>query len=111
MTHNSYMEYFSEMKKVLSKTIEDRDYKKYFLAELLETIKWNWDLYENEECSTYMLDEEQLSAVHETAKNNVVNETLCSLSDKGLISVSVNCNGELVYSITDEGLNYLESQK
>lgn len=111
MKHDSYMEYFSEMKKVLSKTIEDKEYKKHFLAELLETVKWNWDLYENEECSTYMLDEEQLTAVHEVAKNNLVNEMLASLSDKGMISVSLNPNGEFVYSITEAGREYLESEK
>ena len=117
MTHSSYLEYFLDLKNTFQSGYEgvqpekemDKDFEKTFLSLLMETAKRAWSDYELSIRETYVLSESELEKVwSETAEENT-NRMLSKLSDMGYITTGVNANGDIVYSISEDGREYIES--
>ena len=115
MKHSSYLEYFLDMKNTFilgcnnSQTEKeiDKDFEKIFLDFLMLSVKNNWSAFESSERSTYLLYDDELDEIWNKAKNEFLGNMIINLSDKELIKTSVNSNGELVYSVSEKGAEYL----
>ena len=117
MTHSSYLEYFLDLKNTFKSGYEgiqpekemDKDFEKTFLSLLMQTTKQAWSDYELSIRETYLLSESELEKVwSETAQENT-NRMLIKLSDLGYITTGVNANGDIVYSISEDGQEYLQN--
>jgi hypothetical protein len=115
MKHSSYLEYFLDMKNTfisgysnaqLEKEI-DKDLEKIFLDFLMESIKNTWILFESNERDTYLLYEDELEEIWKKSTDELIGCILLNLSNKEYIKTSVNSNGELVYSVSEKGAEYL----
>ena len=115
MKHSSYNEYFSEMKKVFNRTApmrkesRDKEFKKVFLSNLLEKIKINWTMFENGEKEDYMITDSEFEILWDESVMEVTSNMIQRLSDLGLINMGINSKGEMVYSISEEGVEYLNN--
>lgn len=115
MTHSSYLEYFLELKSTFQSGYEgvqpekemDKDFEKTFLSLLMETTKQAWSEYELSMRETYLLSESELEKVWSDTIEDDLNKMLSKLSDLGYITTGINTNGDIVYSISEDGRDYL----
>lgn len=52
---------------------------------------------------TYMLSDEEMDQAYKLAVEQMVNETLEQLSEDGMLEISINENGEVLYGLSEEG--------
>lgn len=117
MTHSSYLEYFLELKNTFQSGYEgvqpekemDKDFEKTFLSLLMETTKKAWLDYELSIRETYLLSESELDKVWSDTTEDNLNNMLSRLSDLGYITTGVNEKGDIVYSISEDGREYLQN--
>jgi len=115
MIHSSYLEYFLTMKNTFlegSKVVDpdrdpDKEFEKIFLDNLLNCIINAWKDHESYTRDSYLLTEEELENVWNESKNEAINQMLFKLSELGYIKTGINENGEIVYSVSDLGREYL----
>jgi hypothetical protein len=70
---------------------------------LKEMCDENYINYINNVIEDFVITSNQLMESLEKAKDISIDEALCSLSEKGLVDVSINEKGELLYSLSEEG--------
>ena len=117
MTHSSYLEYFLDLKNTFKSGYEgvqqekemDRDFEKTFLSLLMQTTKRAWSDYELSIRETYRLSESELEKVWSDTTEETLNNTLAKLSDLGFVITGVNKDGNIVYSISEDGQEYLQN--
>jgi hypothetical protein len=117
MTHSSYLEYFLDLKSTFQSGYEgvqpekemDKDFEKTFLSLLMETTKRAWSDYELLIRETYLLSESELEKVWSDTTMESTNTMVEKLSNLGYITTGVNANGDIVYSISEDGREYIES--
>lgn len=117
MTHSSYLEYFLDLKNtfqsgyggVQPEKEMDKDFEKTFLSLLMETAKRAWSDYELSIRETYLLSETELEKVWSDTTEETLSKTLEKLSDLGYITTGVNANGDIVYSVSEDGRDYLQN--
>ena len=63
----------------------------------------NYIEYINNVREDFLITSDQFTEALEKAKELSISLALASLSEKGLIDVSINENGELLYSLSEEG--------
>jgi hypothetical protein len=115
MKHSSYVEYFLEMKKTFIEGCNlsqpekeiDKDFEKVFLDFLLKEVKNNWSEFESNERDTYLLYEDQLDEVWKKSTNEMLGDIILKLSEKGHINTSINLSGDLVYCVSEKGMQFL----
>lgn len=116
MNYETYMEYFLDLKNTFQSGYEgvqpekemDKDFEKTFLSNLLDKVKEAWYEYKSITRESYLLTEEELEHIWNSSKEEMLNNMLASLSDKGYINTGINSNGEIVYSISEDGKDYLD---
>lgn len=119
MKYQSYMEYFLDLKNTFISGYQgvelekemDKDFEKIFLANLLRNVKKAWQDHEYCERDTYLLFEDELDQIWNMSKDEMLSDMLARLSDFGYIKTAVNANGDIVYSVSEEGLDYLHATK
>ena len=117
MKYSTYLEYFLDLKNTFRSGYDhiepekeiDKDFEKSFLSNLLECVKKAWSDHEIMIRDTYLLTEEELETVWNSSKNELLDNTMIKLLEIGYIQTAVNKNGEIVYSITEDGREYIES--
>ena len=117
MTHSSYLEYFLDLKNTFKSGYEgvqpekemDKDFEKIFLSLLMQTAKQAWSDYELSIRETYLLSERELEKVWADTTTESTNTMLEKLSNMGYITTGVNVNGDIVYSISEDGQEYLQN--
>lgn len=117
MTHSSYLEYFLDLKNTFKSGYEgvqpekemDKDFEKTFLSLLMQTTKRAWLDYELSIRETYLLSESELEKVWTDTTTESINIMLEKLSNMGYITTGVNVNGDIVYSISEDGQEYLQN--
>ena len=117
MTHSSYLEYFLDLKNTFKSGYEgvqpekemDKDFEKTFLSLLMQTTKRAWSDYELSIRETYRLSESELEKVWSDTTEETLNNTLAKLSDLGFVTTGVNKDGNIVYSVSEDGREYLQS--
>jgi hypothetical protein len=77
----------------------------------MESIKNNWSAFESNERPTYLLYEEELDSIWKKSTDEMLGNMITTLSERGHIKTSVNSNGDLVYSVSEKGMNYLQTHK
>jgi len=119
MNYSNYLEYFLDLKSTFKegnnrvqpqKDLDD-DFEKVFLANLLDKVRETWSDYECMSRDSYLLLEEELDRVWNASTEEMLNNMLARLSDIGYINTSVNRNGDIVYSVSEDGLEYLQCIK
>ena len=119
MKYQTYMEYFLDLKNTFVSSYEgvdqekdiDKDFEKVFLANLLDKVKKAWQDHEYSERDTYLLFEDELEQIWNSSKEEMVGDMLAKLSDLGYIKTAVNADGDIVYSVSEDALEYLHGIK
>ena len=60
---------------------------------------------------SYMLDEDDVMDAYKEAMTQFTQHILNGLSDKGLVQVGINSEGEIVYSLTEDGKSCMDKIK
>lgn len=119
MRHFNYKDYFLEMRKA----IDDADselpkekkmeasFKIMFENKLEENVKRAWQEAENIERESYKLSDDELEKVWDDSIIEYTSDLLKNMLEMGLIKMSIREDGEVVYSISDEGKLLLEINK
>ena len=103
---------FSSGDEYADKMIEDinmfdfgmpNDLKEYWCKELRQMCNSKFLKYIEGEEESYMLTDVELEEAYKVASEKLIGETLGVLVDKGMVSMSVGENGEVLYSATDKG--------
>jgi len=119
MTYSNYMEYFLDLKNTFQSDYRgpeqmkemDKDFEKVFLSNLLDKVKQAWEDNESMKRDTHLLLESELEIVWKASQKEIVDNTLNKLSDLGYINTGVSENGDIVYSISEDGMQYLDHLK
>jgi hypothetical protein len=75
----------------------------FWLDEIRKTVDTVYNEYITGKCETYLLDGDEMKQTFKTAHGLYIDETLIGMLDKGLLSLSVGEDGEILYSLSDEG--------
>jgi hypothetical protein len=78
---------------------------------ITKKCKNNWNLYITGQIEDFLLDEEEFKDTFKEATDELVSDTLGDLVDKNMVKVSISDNGELLYSLTDEGQEIVKNLK
>jgi hypothetical protein len=113
------MQYFLDLKNTFQSDYQgpeqkkemDRDFEKIFLSNLLDKVKQAWEDHESSKRDTHLLSESELNMIWKISQKEIVDNTLNKLSDLGYINTGVNENGDIVYSISEDGMQYLDHLK
>ena len=119
MNYETYMEYFLDLKNTFQSGYEgvqpekdmDKDFEKTFLSNLLDKVKEAWYEYKSITRDSYLLTEEELEHVWNSSKEEMLSGMLARLSDLGYVKTGVNKDGDIVYSVSEDGQEYLQYLK
>lgn len=75
----------------------------FWLDEIRKTVDTVYNEYITGKRETYLLDGDEMEQTFKTAHGLYMYETLTGMLDKGLLSLSVGEDGEILYSLSDEG--------
>jgi hypothetical protein len=108
MEHENYLEYLKEIIDLVPSDV-DTTFIQALQEALLPIVKMRWADYETGETETYFLSEDDLADSWQKASFTITENALRNLSEFGLIKMGVNEDGEIVYSATEEGLEYIKN--
>lgn len=83
----------------------------YWTEEIRIFANETWHKYITGERESYLFDEEEMRKLYENAGLKYASDILNGLIDKEMIQVGVREDGELVYSLTDKGKNYVVGEE
>jgi hypothetical protein len=79
----------------------------YWTEEIDRYAKETWHKYIIGARESYLFDEDEMHKLYENAGLKYASDILNGLVDKEMIEVGVKEDGELVYSLTEKGKNYV----
>lgn len=79
----------------------------YWCEEIQIFANETWEEYIIGERDSYLFSEGELRKLYENAGLKYASDILNGLVDKDMIKVGVSENGELVYSLTEKGKDYM----
>lgn len=83
---------------------------KYLFEEIEAFAPETWYLYLTGKRDTFMFDDKEFKKLFENAGLKYASDILNGLVDKEMVQVGVREDGELVYSMTDKGRDYIEEE-
>lgn len=107
MTYETHLHYFLDLKNCIGK-FKDRQYEAIFHDLLLQATENAWNARELGLSETYKLSEQDIEDLFSAATDELVSKNLVSLSEKGMIDISVNESGDIVYSISELGKTFVQ---
>ena len=107
--HNSHDQYLDEMMEMLHDL--EPDFKRLMRQFLEPVVEGYWTQYIVGDRPSYMITEEDFDSAYQHASTETMQESLNVLSDVGLVNVSFNSNGEIVYSVSQAGKDFLRGLK
>lgn len=107
MTYETHLHYFLDLKNCIGK-FKDRQYEVIFHDLLLQATENAWNAHELGLCESFKLSEQDIEDIFSAAKDELVSKNLVSLSEKGVINISVNQSGDMVYSISELGKTFVQ---
>jgi hypothetical protein len=110
MKHKNYLEYLKNIIDLVPSDI-DKPFIQALEEALLPIVKIRWADYEAEEIESYLLSEEDLADSWQKASFIITENALRNLSEFELIKMGVNEDGEIVYSATEKGLEYIKNSE
>lgn len=85
----------------------DSKMMQYWSEEIKKFANETWHKYIVGDRETYLFDEDEMHKLYENAGLRYASDILNGLIDKDMVEVGVREDGELVYSLTDKGKNYV----
>jgi hypothetical protein len=79
----------------------------YWSDEIGKFADETWRKYLTGERETYLFDEDEMYRLYENAGMRYASDILNGLVDKEMVQVGVREGGELVYSLTEKGKDYV----
>lgn len=79
----------------------------YWTEEIKNFADETWQKYIVGQRESYLFDEDEMKVLYEKAGLRYASDILNGLIDKEMIEVGVREDGELVYSLTDKGRDYV----
>ena len=110
MKHENYLEYLKEIIDLVPEDV-DLAFVNILQEALRPVVKERWKDYVIGKEDTYFLQEEELEDAWKKASMTMTENSLRNLSELGLIKMSIGKNGEVLYSATDEGLEFIKNMK
>lgn len=83
----------------------------YWTEEIKNFADETWQKYIVGQRESYLFDEDEMKVLYEKAGLRYASDILNGLIDKEMIEVGVREDGELVYSLTDKGRDYVVGDK
>ena len=83
----------------------------YWCEEIKTFADQTWQEYILGTRDSYKFDEEEMGNLYQKAHYKFVGDLLGDMVDKELIKAGVSEDGEIVYSLTENGKNYIERIK
>ena len=108
MKYETYSQYLKEIIDLVPDDV-DAAFIELLRIALLPIVKMRWEEYLIGKTETYYLTEDELETSWQTANMKLIENNLRNLSEFGLIKMGVNEDGEIVYSITEDGLEYVKN--
>lgn len=87
----------------------DSDFTKIWCKIVRKEVNRKWSEYIIGKSESYVFDEVEFSETFQKATEELVSETLSGLVDKNMVQLGVGEDGNILYSLTDEGK--MEAQK
>lgn len=110
MNHTSYTDYLNEVVDLAPDNI-DKSFKSIFYEKLLPVVEKYWTEYLVGNRDSYYLSEDDIELAWKDSFTDIIQNSLNNLSDMGFVNVSVKDNGDIVYSISDKGQDFLKSNE
>jgi hypothetical protein len=107
MTYETHLQYFLQLKNCIGK-FKDRQYEAIFYDLLLQATENAWNSHELGLCDSFKLAEQDIEDIFSAASDEFVSKNIMSLSEKGMIDVSVNGSGDIVYSVSELGKMFVQ---
>lgn len=82
----------------------------YWCDEIREYADQTWSDYLTGKRESYAFTEEEAGKLHERAGLRFASDLLDGLVDKEMVQVGVRNDGELVYSLTEKGKDYVDGE-
>jgi len=90
----------NEMK---SESFLEDEILRFWFIEIRKLCVKKYQQYITGKNETYMLSDEEIDGAYKTAIEQMVNEALEDLSEKGLLEISIDEGGEVLYGLSEEG--------
>ena len=81
----------------------------YFIPKIATVAEESWTQWILGNKDTYAIDVDILDEIWQDSILDLTNDTILSLSEKGLVDSSVNQNGDMTFKISEEGIQLLSS--
>lgn len=115
--HKTYKAYFNDIMKIYgiscftTNTSEKMggEFRNIFMDLLMEKVKSNWHEYKSQTRETYHLSDVEFDSVFKEAEYQMTFKSITKLSNLGFLQASIKSDGEIVYSLTEEGHKLAES--
>lgn len=108
MKHQSYKMYVEDIVNLVPEEI-DMEFKKYLTESLMPIAENAWTDYFIGDRENYMLYDDELELAWQKAAIEQTQDCINRLIDLDLIRSGVNENGDIVYSVSEEGIEYLKN--
>lgn len=82
----------------------------YWCEEIREYADVTWNDYIIGKRDSFKFDEDEVRKLYEKAGMRLAADILDSLVDKEMVQVGVRNDGELVYSLTEKGKDYVQGE-
>jgi len=115
--HETYESYFNDIMKIYSISCSMHntgerltgDFKNIFTELLLEKVKDNWKQYESGMREHYHLSDKEFDDVFKEAEYEMTFKSITKLTNLGFLEASIKSDGEVVYSLTEQGKRFADS--
>lgn len=106
MKHQSYQEYVEAIINHLPAEME-LDFVECYRQQLMQFAESRWTEYVSGKTSDYLLSNKDIDRLWKSAHEKSIENSLIKLAKLELVETKINAQGEIVYSVTDKGREYL----
>jgi len=115
--HKNYNSYHKDIMSVYDSTpssfsVEqstNETFKNILSQFLLSKVKESWEDFESNKRESYYLTDKEFDSVFKEAELEMTFKSITKLSNLGFVKASIRADGEVVYSLTEEGKHFVES--
>jgi hypothetical protein len=108
MVYSSYKEYVTDIVDLVPPEVDDQ-FKKYLTDSLLLIAEDAWTDYLTGDRENYTLYDDELEMAWQKASHQQTQDMINKLVDLDLVQTGINKDGDIVYSITEDGKEYLKN--
>jgi hypothetical protein len=87
-------------------SVVEEEMLKYWVIKVREMCVEKYNKYIIGQEETFMLSDVEMDESYRLSIEEMVNDSLKELSEKGLLEISIDDNGEILYGLSEEGKAY-----